>query len=78
MKALLCIIALTFAPNEAPQLNKGNFDRWQDFIQPSQKDLAYTKIKWRISLQSAVSEAKRSKKPVMLWAMNGSPIRGCT
>ena len=78
MKAILCVIALTFSANEAPQLTKGNFNHWRSFIQPSRKDLAYTKIKWRTSLQSAVAEAKRAKKPVMLWSMNGSPIRGCT
>lgn len=59
-------------------LNAASFERWKKFILPSEDDLAYLEIKWRSSLSEAVAEAKRVKKPVLLWGMNGNPLSGCT
>ena len=77
MKALLCLVLLIGA-HEPPQLTKENFDHWRDFIQPSKKELAHLKIEWGVSLRGAVLSAQRSNKPIMLWAMNCRPLRGCT
>jgi len=77
MKVLLCLV-VAFAVHTVPQLTKDSFDQWYDFIGPSEQELAYLKINWKISIQEGLLEAKRVKKPIMFWAMNGRPIRGCT
>ena len=57
------------------------FDRdwrqWAGFIRPAEEDLRWQAIPWRSSLYSAVCEAQRLDRPILLWAMNGHPL-ACT
>jgi|GEM_PF-1596800 len=67
--------------NEAggnPPLTNSTFAYWKEFLEASDDELSYLGIDWGISLQQAVREAADVDKPVMLWAMNGCPLRGCT
>ena len=38
---------------------------------------AWQTIPWRIDLLAACDEARREKKPLFIWTMNGHPL-GCT
>ena len=64
--------------NEEPfSLSDKTYQKWRDFIVPTEKDLAWTKIPWRTSFQKGLMEAVEKQKPMLLWAMNGHPL-GCT
>lgn len=50
-----------------------NLDRWIDFIRPSGEELGWRAVRWHSSLSEAAEEAKKLKRPILLWAMNGHP-----
>ena len=54
-----------------------SYQKWRDFIVPTEKDLAWTRIPWRTSFQQGLIESIEKQKPMLLWAMNGHPL-GCT
>ncbi len=43
-------------------------------IVPAAEELAWRTVPWRAELRTAVLEASRLDKPVLLWAMNGHPL----
>jgi hypothetical protein len=61
----------------AEELNDATYTRLRNYLVPSEKDLAYKAIPWRVSYWDAVVEAQAKDKPILLWAMNGHPL-GCT
>ena len=65
-------------PDDDLRLNESTFARWREFIPPKKTELAYRQVDWRPSLWDAVLEAQRANKPILLWAMNGNPLSGCT
>ncbi|MCH8274167.1 MAG: hypothetical protein IH851_05195 [Armatimonadetes bacterium] len=69
--SLLCSFA------GAQVLSDDNFDRWLAFILPKPAECRFEAIPWRTSLWSAVIDAQKEDKPILLWAMNGHPL-GCT
>jgi hypothetical protein len=52
------------------------FQRLHARLAPSRGE-AWRSIPWTTSLSEAREKAAREKKPLFLWAMNGSPL-GCT
>lgn len=46
------------------------------FLRPDDS-AAWRSIGWRADLASAVLEASKARRPILLWAMNGHPL-GCT
>lgn len=58
-------------------LTDKTYQKWRDFIVPTEKDLAWTRIPWRTSFQQGLIESIEKQKPMLLWAMNGHPL-GCT
>ena len=60
-----------------PKLEASNFQHWLDYIRPSTTEQRWTAIPWRAQVWTAVREARRADKPVLIWAMNGHPL-GCT
>lgn len=77
-KLLVVLVLAQAARADDLQINASTFSRWKKFIPPSKEELAFRQIKWRPSLVEAVAEAKRTKKPILLWSMNGNPLSGCT
>ena len=61
----------TMATTERP------WREWAEFILPAAEDLRWQEIPWRNSFYSAVCEAQRLDRPILLWAMNGHPL-ACT
>lgn len=57
----------------APTLTDENLTAWQTFIQPSPEELRWRNIRWHTSLASAIEEANRLQRPILLWTMNGNP-----
>ena len=66
---------LRFDP--ATPLDRTGFESWHAFIRPAADELRWREIPWRASFWRAVVEAQESRRPVLLWAMNGHPM-GCT
>jgi hypothetical protein len=72
--ALFVVVGMLGAPAE---LNDRTFEDWRDFIRPSAQELGFLEIPWRDSFHTAVKEALKTDRPILLWAMNGHPL-GCT
>lgn len=57
----------------APKIGDENYRKWITFIRPTAKELKWKKIRWHKSLSVAAAEARRLKRPILLWTMNGHP-----
>ena len=58
----------------AQGLDAAAFARDLAAIVPREGDLDWRAIPWQAELRSALAEASRAQKPVLLWAMNGHPL----
>tara|TARA_Y100001970_G_C14213189_1_gene848101 strand:+ start:420 stop:662 length:243 start_codon:yes stop_codon:yes gene_type:complete len=78
-KNFILIIAIICCTVEKQpfQLNDKTYTMWQNFIKPTDEELAWTKIPWRSTFYDGLVDADRLQKPVLFWAMNGHPL-GCT
>jgi hypothetical protein len=72
-------LAQTSLPRTLPPipLNDQNIAQWRLYLMPAPQDRVWQQIPWRPGLWSAVLEAQRTDRPILLWAMNGHPL-GCT
>ena len=75
--AFLIIISCNKEIEQPFSLTEKTYQKWRDFIEPTEKDLAWTLIPWRTSFQKGLAESIEKQKPMLLWAMNGHPL-GCT
>jgi hypothetical protein len=77
--ALVALVLAVAAFQDGGQatLRGHTLDEWRARIEPSAKELAYAEVPWRPSFWSAVQEAQKTERPILLWAMNGHPL-GCT
>lgn len=55
------------------KLSFKNYQKWVEYVQPSEQELSWQKIAWRNRFMTAVEEAKELDRPILLWAMNGNP-----
>ena len=62
---------------QAPTLDGSNFKQWYTAIMPTAEECSFQDLNWRPSLWSAVAEANKQDKPILLWTMNGHPL-ACT
>ncbi len=60
-----------------PKKSERDWREWAEFIRPTEEDLRWQAIPWRPTFYSAVCEAQRLDRPLLLWAMNGHPL-ACT
>lgn len=67
----LLVPLLAALPQDAPV---DDFARQLAAIVPSGDELAWRSVPWRAELRTALVEASRLPKPVLLWAMNGHPL----
>ena len=65
------------AQGQVPVLDDQSFERWRDYLRPQANEECYLQIPWRESFYIAINEARRTDRPILLWAMNGPPL-GCT
>ncbi len=53
-----------------------DFDTIYDFVLPSDEDTRWRQVPWIPSLWEGMQVAKKTNKPMFIWAMNGDPL-GC-
>ena len=56
-----------------PIITSENLYEWADFLWPSEQELRWRDVRWHNNLGSAVLEARRLDRPILLWTMNGNP-----
>jgi hypothetical protein len=58
----------------AQEMDAAAFARDLAAIVPHEGELDWRAIPWQSQLRTALVEASRVQKPVLLWAMNGHPL----
>lgn len=58
---------------KTPHLDDKSYRRWLTFIRPTRQELKWKNIRWHKSLSQAAAEARRLRRPILLWTMNGHP-----
>lgn len=61
-------------PPAAPALTAETYPALKAAIAPVAGELAWREVGWRPTFGTAVAEARRTQRPVFLWAMNGHPL----
>lgn len=61
-------------PAAAPALTAETYPALKAAIAPVAGELAWREVGWRPTFGTAVAEARRTQRPVFLWAMNGHPL----
>jgi hypothetical protein len=76
---LLCLAAASAAqdPGARDPTGQDSFAAQRDAIVPKGEELSWHAVPWRPELRTALAEADREGKPVLLWAMNGHPLGQC-
>jgi hypothetical protein len=69
--------ALLAAGAVAQDATDAEFAAQRDAILPAAEERAWLAVPWRAELRTALAEANREPKPVLLWAMNGHPLGQC-
>jgi hypothetical protein len=68
-----CASALGQKAARTLELNAKNYDTICKALVCSQEESGWRTIAWRPNLGEAIVEARQSKKPILLWIMNGHP-----
>ena len=71
--ALLAVAASLGAADDGP-LSAERAAKVRKHVVPRKTERRWGAIPWRPTLWDAVVEANRTKKPILLWAMNGHPL----
>jgi hypothetical protein len=50
---------------------------WRDHIRPCEAERAWERIGWHAGFADGLRAANASRRPMLLWMMNGHPL-GCT
>ena len=74
--SLAFALSFALATGEVAPLARPEFERLHRDLVPASRR-TWEKVGWRVDLLSAREEARKSKRPIFLWAMNGHPL-GCT
>lgn len=61
-------------PAAAPALTAETHAALKAAIAPAPGELAWREVGWRPIFGEAVADARRTQRPVFLWAMNGHPL----
>jgi hypothetical protein len=69
--------ALKAARARLPVLDEKTRISWRDHILPRAKELTWERLPWIASFERALSAARVTRRPLLLWVMNGHPL-GCT
>ncbi len=55
------------------ELNEENYDHIREALICPKDESGWREIPWRPNLGEAIVEARKKKKPFLLWMMNGHP-----
>ena len=57
--------------------DQGDLAAWRDYIAPRAAETRWQEIDWQGSISTGIQAAIETKRPMLLWLMNGHPL-GCT
>ena len=55
------------------ELNAQNYDTIRAALASPKEESGWREIPWRPNLGEAIVEARQTRKPILLWIMNGHP-----
>lgn len=55
------------------ELSEENYDAIRQALSCSKEESGWREIPWRPNLGEAILEARKQKRPILLWMMNGHP-----
>ena len=62
---------------QLPDLTAETIADYRNAIEPTVEESSFLRIKWFSELRKAVQEANTTKKPLLIYVMNGHPL-ACT
>ena len=74
MLRFVLVLCCVLRAASAQGLDAAEFARNLAAIVPHAGELDWRAIPWQAELRTALVEANRVQKPVLLWAMNGHPL----
>jgi len=74
LPGLLLCATLVCAGEPAPALTAETYASLKAAIAPTREESGWREVGWRPTFGTAVAEARRTQRPVFLWAMNGHPL----
>ena len=80
MLALILCLVPQDLPTHAPRLQslaEDTLAAWSEHLAPSPAESQWQRIDWQDSISGGLDTASRTKRPMLLWLMNGHPL-GCT
>ncbi len=69
----LCVSASGQTTARTLELNEENYDKIRKALSSPEDESGWREISWRPNLGDAIVEARKKKKPILLWVMNGHP-----
>jgi hypothetical protein len=72
LTAMASLLPSQESQNRAPE----KLDSILEQILPTESELRWKDVDWRVSLADGIADAQVAEKPILLWAMNGHPL-GC-
>lgn len=73
---VVAAVALGAAQELPDELTWERLAQVREHVLPDAQEERWLAIAWRSRLWDAVEDARRERKPILLWAMNGHPL-GC-
>lgn len=67
-------LALTLTLGQT--LNDESYRKIRDEVVPTREELKWLDVPWQPTLWSALVQAQKEDKPILMYAMNGHPL-GC-
>lgn len=64
-------------PAQLPNLTLDTISKYRNAIEPTAEESAFLNINWFSALGDAVRTSNDTKKPLLIYVMNGHPL-GCT
>jgi hypothetical protein len=71
---LLATLALADGTVAGPALTPETYASLRSAVAATPGESAWREVGWRPTFGAAVAEARRARKPIFLWAMNGHPL----
>ena len=77
LNLLILYCCIQIPHSRAEDLTPENYAHWRDYALPTASEERWRKIPWIATFYEGVTEAQQSRKPLLIWVMNGHPL-ACT
>jgi hypothetical protein len=51
--------------------------RWYETVKPAEREQKWKRIPWMLDLDEALTQAKKEKRPLLLWTSGDEPLDRC-